>query len=96
MNTQNTQNLQNCMQSEVLYLCDSGVDRLLESVINTINNLRSFYAKAALTRMFTKLPSRLLRDIGLDDPAVQMRRFDSNFYVEASLREMDQNRNLFR
>jgi hypothetical protein len=96
MNTQNTQNLQNCVQSEVLYLCDSSVDRLLGSVINAINNVRNFYAKQTLARVFTKMSPRLLRDIGLDDPQVQMRKFDSNFYVHASAFGIDPVRNLFR
>ena len=96
MNIQNTQILQNRMQSEVLYLCDSSVDRLLGSLINAINNFRNFYAKQALTGMFSKLSPQLLRDIGLDDPEVQMRKFGSNFIAEASVREMNRNRGLFQ
>ena len=96
MNIQNTQNLQNRMQSEVLYLCDSSVDRLLGSLINTINNLRNFYAKQALTGLFSKMSPRLLRDIGLDDPQVQMRKFGSNFIAEASVREITSNRDLYQ
>ena len=84
------------MQSEVLYLCDSSVDRLLGSLINTINSLRKFYAKQALTGLFSKMSPRLLQDIGLDDPAVQMRKFGSNFNAETSVREIARNRNLFR
>ena len=96
MNIQNTQNLQNRMQSEVLYLCDSSVDRLLGSVINAINSLRNFYAKQALTGMFSKMSPKLLRDIGLDDPQVQMRKFGSNFNAEASVREITRNRGLIQ
>ena len=96
MNIQNTQNLQNRMQSEVLVLCDSSVDRLLGSLVNAINHVRNFYAKQALTGMFSKMSPRLLQDIGLDDPAVQMRKFGSNFIAQASVREITRNRGLFQ
>jgi hypothetical protein len=96
MNTQNTQNLRNCMQTEVMYLCDSSVDRLLGRVVDLINSVRTYYAHQALTSLFSKLPPKLLRDIGLDDPQIQMRLFESNLNTEASIREMNRNRNLLR
>ena len=96
MNTQNTQSLRNCMQSEVLYLCDSSVDRLLGRVVDLINSVRTYYAHQALTGLLSKVSPKLLRDIGLDDPQVQMRLFESNFNTEASIREMNRNRNLLR
>ena len=96
MNTQNTQSLRKCMQSEVLHLCDSSVDSLLGRVANLINGVRSYYAKQALTGFISKVSPKLLRDIGLDDPQVQMRLFYSNFNTEASIREMNRNRNLLR
>jgi hypothetical protein len=96
MNTQNSQNLRNCMQSEVLDLCDSSVDRLLGRVVNLINSVRTYYAHQALTGLFSNLSPKLLRDIGLDDPQVQMRLFESNLNTEASIREMNRNRNLLR
>jgi hypothetical protein len=96
MNTQNSQSLRNCMQSEVLYQCDSSVDRLLGRVVDMINNVRTYYANQALTSLFSKQSPKLLRDIGLDDPQVQMRLFESNFNTEASIREMNRNGNLLR
>ena len=96
MNTQNTQSLRNCMQSEVLYQYDSSVDRLLGRVVDLINNVRTYYAHQALTGLFSKQSPQLLRDIGLDDPQVQMRLFESNFNTEASIREMNRNGNLLR
>lgn len=96
MNTQNTQNLQNCMQSEVSYLCDSSLDRLTGRAIKLINFVRDYYANRVLTGFFTTMSPRLLRDIRLDDPQQQMRLFDSNFNTEADLREINRNRYLFR
>ena len=96
MNTQNTQNIQNSMHSEVFYICDSGVDRLLASLINTINSVRNFYAKQALTGLFSKMSPKLLRDIGLDDPAVQMRKFGSNINAVISVREITRNSGLIQ
>jgi hypothetical protein len=96
MNTQNTQNLRNCMQSEVLHQYDSSVDRLLGRVVDLINGIRSYYAHQALTGLLSKASPKLLRDIGLDDPQVQMRLFESNFNTAASIREMNRNKNLLR
>ena len=94
MNAQDTQNLQNCTQSQVLNICDSKVDRLLGRIIGLINRARSYYTKRALARAYSKLSPRLLRDIGLDDPQVQMTRYDRNFNVEAEMREMSRNGSL--
>ena len=96
MNTQNTQNLQNCMQSEVSYLCESSTGRLLGRVNKLISGVRNYYANQSLTRFFVKSSPKLLRDIGLDDPNVQMRLFENNFNTEASILEMERNRHLFR
>ena len=96
MNTQSTQNLRNCMQSEALDLCDSSVDRLLGRVVDLMNSVRTYYAHQALVSLFSKQSPKLLRDIGLDDPQVQMRLFESNFNTEASIREMKRNRILLR
>jgi uncharacterized protein YjiS (DUF1127 family) len=96
MNAQYTQNLQICMQSEVSYLCDSSVDRFLGSIVKLINGFRNYYANRTLTAFLTRMSPKLLRDIGLDDPQVQMSLFESNFNTEADLRELNQNRYLIR
>jgi len=96
MNTQNTQTLQNCVQSEVSHLCDSSVDRLLGRVNKLVNGAREYYANRALTGFFIRMSPKLLRDAGLDDPQVQMRLFDSNFNTEVNLREINRDRHLFR
>lgn len=94
MNAQDTQNLHPCAQSQVLDICDSKVDRLLARIIELMARVRRYHAKRAQARAYAKLSPRLLRDIGLDDPQVQMSRYDRNFNVEAELREMRPNGNL--
>ena len=92
MNAQNTQSLQNCVQTEVLYLCESRVDRLLARAIKLIRGVRNFYERQTLTRFFIRQSPALLRDIGLDDPRAQIRLFNRNFNSVASLGELDRNR----
>lgn len=89
MNTQDTQKLQNSMRSEVSYLCESSAERLLGRVNKLINGVSDYYTNRTLTSFFTRMSPKLLRDIGLDDPQVQMRLFDSNFNTATVLREMD-------
>ena len=92
----NALNLQNYMQPEISYLCDSGVDRLLGPVDKLINGIRDYSTNRILTGFLTRLSPKLLRDIGLDDPQIQMRLFECNFNTEADLREMNRNRYLIR
>lgn len=94
MNAQDTQNFENYAQSQVLYICDSKVEGLLGRILELINRARRYYAKRALGRAYSKLSPRLLRDIGLDDPQVQMSLYDRNFNIEAEIREMNRKRDL--
>lgn len=96
MNTQNTQDLRIGMQAEALCLCDSMVDRLLAKTVALINNFRNYYAHRAMTALLLKIPSKHLRDVGLDDPTIQVRLTGSNLNTEASLREMNRNKLLMR
>jgi hypothetical protein len=96
MNAQNTQNLQNCLQFEVSFPCDSAVERLLAPIAKLTNGVKDYYANRTLTNFLTRMSPKLLRDSGLDDPRVQMRLFESNFNTEADLRELNRNRYLIR
>ncbi|MFT5218473.1 MAG: hypothetical protein ACI822_001316 [Gammaproteobacteria bacterium] len=96
MNTQKTQDLRIGMQAEALNLCESSFDRLVCKTVTLVNSLRGYFAKKALTSLFLNVSPRQLRDIGLDDPALQMRLLDSNLNTEASIREMNRNTLLIR
>jgi len=96
MNAQDSQNLHNCMQSEVSYLCKSSTEKSLGLVNKLIKGIRRYYENRTLTSFLSKMHPKLLRDIGLDDPQVQMHRFESNFNTEASIMEMERNKQLFR
>ena len=89
-----TQYLQKYTHAAVLDECSSWIERILVRAVVTIAAVRNRWAQQAQLRHLSKLSLRQLRDIGLDDPQVQMRLFGA--YIESESENLESLRNRFQ
>ena len=89
-----TQYLQKSTHAAVLDECSSWIERILVSAVVTIAAGRNRRARQMQLSRLGKLSPRQLRDIGLDDPQVQMRLFGA--YIESEGEFLESLRNRFQ
>ena len=82
-----TQTLPKQAHIVVLDECSSWIERILVRAAKFIANRRSERARKAQHKMFARLSTAQLADIGLDDPQVQIRLFDA--YLDSEGESLD-------
>jgi hypothetical protein len=89
-----TQYLQKFTHAAVFDECNSWIERILIRAREIVAAGRSRRARQAQPRQFARLSARQLRDIGLDDPQVELGLFDTR--IESGRESMESLRNRFQ
>lgn len=96
MNAQNTQVIESRADSEFSVICGSFTACLRRHADSLIRRVKSYFLGRMPADSLAGMSDRLQRDIGLDDPQLQMHLFDRNFNTINELRNLERNRHLFR
>ena len=96
MNTQNSQNLKNCLQSEAFHLIDSNIERAIFRARCLIQNIEQNWADRKLATRMAKMSEKHLQDIGMDDPQVQIHQLGISLDTAIALKDIEKSRYLTR